>query len=172
MSKLPKTKKSRITNLILLALEKSVDGYIRLDDFLYNPGYYAYGGGWSYPLNKSSLAKALKRLREAGVVELIEDDELILRLTDKGREKAILAQLQTSVGKWDGKYRIIIFDVPEKRRAVRDLLRYNLKSWGFTQWQQSVWVTKKDCTKVFREYIRKIGIEDWVLVLESDNIGR
>lgn len=172
MGKLPQTKKRALTNLILLALEKAVDGYVRLEDFLYNPGYYAYGSGWSYPLNKASLAKALQRLREAGFVELLEDKELILRLTDKGREKAVLAQLQSWGGKWDGKWRIVIFDIPEKRRAARDLLRYNLKSWGFTPWQKSVWVTKKDCAKPLRKYIADVGIQDWVLVMESADIGR
>lgn len=171
-AKLPERKGRKVTNLILLALEKAVDGYVRLEDFLYNPGYYAYGDGWEYPLNKASLAKALQRLRVAGFVELVADKEFILRLTDRGRERAILAQLQSSGGKWDGKWRIVIFDVPEKRRSVRDLLRHNLKSWGFNPWQQSVWVTKRNCTEALRKYIQNIGIEDWVMILESDNIGR
>jgi len=171
-AKLPENKKRKVTNLVLLALEKAIDGYVRMEDFLYNPGYYAYGDGWSYPLNKASLAKALQRLRIRGFIELIEDQELIIRLTDKGREKAVLAQLQSSGGEWDGKWRVVIFDVPEKRRTARDLLRYSLKSWGFTPWQQSVWVTKKNCTAALRKYIQNIGIEDWVMVLESDNIGR
>lgn len=171
-AKLPVSKKRRVTNLILLALEKAVDGYVRFEDFANNTGFYALGNGWDYPLNKASLAKALQRLRTGGFVELIEDKELILRLTDKGKEKAVLAELQSSDGKWDGKWRVVIFDIPEKKRAARDLLRYNLKSWGFTPWQQSVWVTKKNCTKALRKYINQIGIEDWVMILETDNIGR
>ncbi|MBI2196819.1 hypothetical protein HYU45_04405 [Candidatus Daviesbacteria bacterium] len=172
MGKLPQTKKGAVTNLILLALEKAIDGYVRLEDFLYNPGYYAYGDGWNYPLNKASLAKALQRLRQAGFIELLEDKDLILRLTDKGRERAVLAELQSLAGEWDGRWRIVIFDVPEKRRSARDLLRHNLKTWGFTPWQQSVWVTKKNCTAPLRKYIKNVGIEDWVLVIESDDIGR
>ena len=172
MAKLPQSKGRKVTNLILLALERAIDGYVRFEDLANNPGYYAYGMGWSYPLNKASVAKALQRLREGGYVELLNDEQLILKLTDKGREKAILAELQSQVGKWDGKWRIVIFDIPEKRRAARDLLRHNLKSWGFTPWQKSVWVTKKNCTEPLREYVSSIGIEDWVLIIESDNIGR
>lgn len=172
MIKLPESKRKKVTNLILLALERAIDGYVRFEDFANNPGYYAYGSGFGYPLNKASLAKALKRLREGGFVELIGEKELILRLTDKGKEKAILAQLNSLDETWDGKWRIVIFDVPEKRRSARDLLRHNLKSWGFISWQKSVWVTKKNCTKPLREYIKKLGIEDWVLVIESGNIGR
>lgn len=172
MIKLPESRKKKITNFILLTLEKAIDGYVRFDDLIHHSHSYAYGGGWEKELKKASIAKALQRLREGGFVDFIDDKELMLKLTDKGREKAILAQLQSPGGKWDGKWRIVIFDIPEKRRSARDLLRHNLKDWGFTPWQKSVWVAKKDCTKLLREYIKKIGIEDWVLVLESDNIGR
>lgn len=163
-------RKKSVSNLILLSLEKAVDGYVRLEDFLYNPGFYSYGDGWNYSIKKSGLARALKRLRENGLVELLDDQELILRLTDKGKEKAVLANLLIEENKWDGKYRIIIFDVPEKRRAARDLLRLKLKSWGFVPWQRSVWVTKKNCTKPLRDFIKQVGIKDWVKVLESDNV--
>ena len=169
MAKLPETKGKKVTNFILLALEKAVDGYVRFEDFTYHHYQYIYG---IQELKKASLSKALQRLRQGGIIELIDDEQLIYRLTDKGREKAILAELQSSDGSWDGKWRIVIFDIPEKRRAVRDLLRHNLKSWGFIPWQQSVWVTKKNCTQALRRYISNIGIEDWVMVLETDNIGR
>lgn len=64
------------------------------------------------------------------MVDLLEDKGIIVRLTDQGREKAILAKLQIEDEQWDGRWRIVIFDIPEKRRGARDILRYNLKSWG------------------------------------------
>ncbi len=163
--------KKNLTNFILLALEKTVDGYVRLEDFAYNPGYYAYGDGWDFPLKKASLSQALKRLRENGLVDLVDNEKLILRLTDRGREKAVLAKIKFDSQKWDGKWRLVIFDIPEKKRSVRDLLRSKLKQWDFVYLQQSVWVSKKDCTEVLRNFIKSVGIEDWVMVIESDNTG-
>lgn len=163
-------KKKSLSNFILLALEKSVDGLVRIEDLLANPHYYAYFGGGDYTLKKSELALAFKRLRERGLVDFVSDEKLAYRLTDQGRQKAVMQSLAVDDKKWDGKWRVVIWDIPEKRRSARDLLRYQLKSWGFTPWQQSIWVTKKNCTKPLREYIRKIGIGDWVKVLESDNI--
>ncbi len=163
--------KKNITNFILLALEKAVDGYVRFEDFAYNPGFYAYGSGWDFPLKKSSLAQGLKRLRENGLVDFIDDEKLLVRLTDQGREKAVLAKIKFDDQKWDRKWRLVIFDIPEKRRAVRDLLRSKLKQWDFLHLQQSVWASKKDCTKALRGFIKSVGIEDWVMVIESDNIG-
>ncbi|OGE15091.1 hypothetical protein A2769_03305 [Candidatus Daviesbacteria bacterium RIFCSPHIGHO2_01_FULL_37_27] len=163
-------KRKSFSNFILLALEKAVDGTVRFNDFAQNTEYYAYGNGWDYPLDKSSLSKTLKRLRENGLVDFIVDDEISIRLTDKGREKAILANLLLEDEKWDGKWRILIFDVPEKRRVVRDVLRSKLKNWGFVGWQQSVWVTKKNCVKPLKDFINQVGIKDWVKVFEADEV--
>lgn len=153
-------------------LEKAVDGYVRMDDFINNPKYYAYGGGWEYPLKKAALAKALKRLRENGLIDFIDDETLIFRLTDSGKDKALWIKIREEDEKWDGKWRLVFWDIPEKRKAVRDLLRHKLKQLGFIRWQKSVWASKKNCTKQLRNFIRSVGIEDWVLVVESDNVGR
>ena len=163
-------KRKSVGNYILLALEKVVDGAIDLNNFINHPG--PFGLGWDYPVKKSLLSLTVKRLRENGLVDFISDDKLAIRLTEEGREKAVLARIMLEEKKWDGKWRFVIFDIPEKRRLARDLLRIKLKAWGFKPWQQSVWVTKKNCTKLLREYIKKVGIEDWVMVIESDNVGR
>lgn len=163
-------RKKSLSNFILLALEKSVDGYVKLEDFMYNPGFYAYGSGWEHSLKKSAISRALKRLREYGFVELLSDEGIVMRLTDHGKAQALVAKLLIDDEKWDGKWRIVVFDIPEKRRVARDVLRVKLKRWGFVPWQKSVWVSKKKCTQALREYIKYVGIKDWVMVIESDNV--
>lgn len=165
-------KRKSLSKFILFMLEKSVDGYVRLENFLYNPGYYAYGDGWEYPLKKAALAKALKRLREEGLVDFIDDEKLVLRLTDSGRDRALWIKMREDNEKWDGMWRLVFWDIPEKRKVVRDLLRHKLKQLGFIKWQKSVWASKKDCTNALRKFIKQVGIEDWVFVVESDNVGR
>ena len=152
-------------------LEKSVDGYVRMEDFLHNPGYYAYGSGWEYPLKKAILSKALERLRVGGFINFTDEKTLIFRLTDSGKDRALWISMREDDEKWDGKWRLVIWDIPEKRRAARNLLRYKLKQMGFIKWQKSVWASKKNCTKPLRDFIKQVGIEDWVMVIESDNIG-
>lgn len=163
-----KVKKS-LTNLILYALEKSVDGYVRFEDFTNHHYRYHYG---IPELKKASLAQALKRLRENGFIELISDHEIAFRLTEKGKDKALIASLKFSNEQWDGKWRLVVFDIPEKRRPARDLLRQKLKEWEFTNLQKSVWGSKKNCLKPLRNFIKQVGIEDWVMVFESDDIGK
>lgn len=161
------TKKS-LTNAILLILEKTVGGYVRYDDLIHHSYSYAWGGGWDKSLRKSDLSLALKRLRERGLIDFVSDEKLAYRLTDKGKQKAIWESISLKDEKWDGKWRVVIFDIPEKRRQARNLLRDSLKKWNFIPWQKSVWATKKDCTTALRNFIKNVGIENWVIVLESD----
>lgn len=158
--------KGSISEFIILALEKTVDGYVRLDDFINNPKRYAFGDP-SY-IKKSSLSQALKRLRESGLVkEDHSQDETILKLTGLGKE-ALGPAFDES--KWDGKWRIVIFDIPEKFKTVRNLFRRRLKDWGFKIWQRSVWINKKNVTNRLNELIKDLKIDKWVAIIESDSL--
>lgn len=163
-----KIHKGKLSHAILLALEKTVDGYVRLEDFLYNTHIYARG--YDRPLKKSEFSQALKRLRERGLAQEVQIDEgkIIFKLTQLGRD--VLGVKPVSDFDWDGVWRIVIFDIPERNKRVRDKFRRKLKHWGFKNWQQSVWVTKNDVTDKLRSLIEELGIEKWVAVLESSNV--
>lgn len=92
----------------------------------------------------SSLSKkGLVRFVTAGGVEYAE-------LTAKGREYMEYAaekeRMRAFSGKkWDGKYRLVIFDIPEKKRGIRDQFRTLVKNAGFYHLQDSVWAFPYDC---------------------------
>ncbi len=161
--------KGKLSQSILLALEKTVDGYIRLEDFLYNTHIYAKG--YDRPLKKSELSQALKRLRERGLLEqdFIDESKIIFKLTELGRD--VLGVKTFNELDWDGNWRVVIFDIPEEKRRIRDQFRRKLKHWGFKNWQQSVWVSKADVTDKLRALIEELGIGQWVAVFESGNVS-
>ncbi|MBU6323448.1 MAG: CRISPR-associated endonuclease Cas2 [Patescibacteria group bacterium] len=78
-----------------------------------------------------------------------EDEEGRLRLTEKGErsiEKALMREyVIPEQVRWDGKWRILMFDVREKRRRVRAQLRLLLQGAGFVLLQDSVWVHPYPC---------------------------
>lgn len=153
--------KKSLTNAILFALEKAVDGYVRFEDFAYHHYRYFY----DYPhLRKSSLSQALKRLREQGLIEETKlNNDVIFKLTQEGKD---LINDTYEEKNWDGKWRIVIFDIPEEKRIVRNLFRRNLKKWGFKHLQKSVWISKRRVFEKLEIYIKDLGIEKWVIVLE------
>lgn len=164
-----KIRKGSLSEFTLLVLEKAIDGFVRYDDLIHHSKSYAYGDRWNRSLRKSELSQALKRLREKGLVEYEDSkiERLIIKLTDLGRDA--LGDLAILEKDWDGKYRIVIFDIPESKRVVRDLFRRRLRDWKFKSWQKSVWVGKYNVTQKLRQLINKVGIGDWVAVIESND---
>ncbi len=76
------------------------------------------------------------------------DGSLTFTLTQKGKMKALTFQFSAMKLKnslWDGKWRTIIFDIPEKKRVERDALRRKLKELGFQELQKSVFIFPYEC---------------------------
>ena len=78
-----------------------------------------------------------------------EDRTISVVLTEKGKHTALkynpdLMQIKKPL-RWDNKWRFVIFDIPEKKKAARQALRIRLRSCGFYQLQRSVWVYPYEC---------------------------
>lgn len=161
--------KEKLRDLILVTLEAAVDYSIDLADYYSSPKRFI---GWQPRYNKSSLSTTISRLRKKGLVEkTIDEGKVLLKLTEAGQEWVFLKKAEELIA-WDGIWRIVIFDIPEKHARVRDKLRRRLKEWGFNQWQKSVWASKKSVTDHLRKLVKDLKVEDWVLVIESTNTGR
>lgn len=72
--------------------------------------------------------------------------------------------------KWDNKWRIIIFDIPEKKRWVRDEIRQIFVEAGFIKLQNSVWVYPYDCEDVIGLLKTDFGIGRDMLYIIADQI--
>lgn len=107
----------------------------------------------------SELERVVGRLARNGWVEKKETPEgTKIIITDKGKKQVLLFQLedlQPKKEKWDGKWRMVFFDVEEEKRKKRDDLRRYLKKLGFWQMQRSVWVSPYDCEKEVK-YLREV----------------
>lgn len=162
-------KKNSLPYFILLALEKSIRAHELFIDFAYHHHEMIYS---SYPreIKYGALYQAVRDLRKKGFIETSKNEgKMILKLTDRGREEAIIKKLLNRKN-WDGKWRIVIFDIPEKHRKLRQILRGKLKEWEFEKWQKSVWASKKDLTIPLRKFIEEVDLKDWVRVLVANDV--
>ena len=73
--------------------------------------------------------------------------------------------------KKDGVTRLVIFDVPEKHRKKRDVLRINLIASDFKQLQKSVWVGYSPLPKDFIELITDLRLDKMVHIFDVKNKG-
>lgn len=110
---------------------------------------------------RESITSSRKRLVEKGYLEY---QGTFLRLTSKGEKVLMLLEAKEfrlkKPKKWDKKWRVLIFDISEKRRGTRDKIRATLHSIGFMKLQNSVWIYPYDC-------------EDLITLLKADfKIGK
>jgi DNA-binding transcriptional regulator PaaX len=75
-----------------------------------------------------------------------------LRLLDRGKKKLADIKFRNfSLIKpkvWDGKWRIIVFDIPVIKNGIRMAIKRQIENWGFVWLQNSVWVYPYDCRQV------------------------
>jgi len=95
------------------------------------------------------IKRTLTRLLRKNLVrkEVSEGRERIV-LTGEGKKQALkykLADLRPKTGKWDGKWRMVFFDIDDEHRKKRDELRKLLARLGFQRYQESVYVSRFDC---------------------------
>ena len=128
-----------------------------------NPSYGRTGKNPKYTINET-----IGRLLEKKLICFEETPKgKFIKMTPKGEEKlraidlsSIYEKQKKSGKKWDGKWRVVIFDIREKRRGVRDKFRNLLVEIGFYRLQNSVWVYPYD-------------FEDLLILLKADfKIGK
>ncbi|MBU2037280.1 hypothetical protein KJ866_03740 [Patescibacteria group bacterium] len=108
--------------------------------------------------------KLIKRKMKGGRSEMI--------LTEKGREELLKYDIDKIKLKnnepWDGKWRVVIFDIPEDKKQARDALRSKFKHLGMLQLQKSVFVYPFDCKKEIDFVSDFFEVGDDILYLESE----
>lgn len=72
--------------------------------------------------------------------------------------------------KWDGKWRVIVFDIPEKLKKARDMLRCKLLHLGFVKIQESVYVYPFECAVEIKYISEVLNIQKYVLIMITDII--
>ncbi len=141
-----RAKKAKIQQIILESVKLA--GYIGLTAFA--PKVLAQMkrlGLVTHPRQIESVKRSKDKLIKKGLLEL-KNDQLII--TQHGRRYLLKC---LSLGekerldnkKWDKKWRVIIFDVPETKRFDRNNIRQALVSIGFLRLQNSVWVYPYNC---------------------------
>lgn len=103
-----------------------------------------------------------------------KDGEITMTLSERGRKQILklnLDQLEIKVpARWDKKWRLVIFDIPEKIKPAREALRDKLKDLGFFELQHSVWVWPYQCRDEINFIVEVFDIRQYVRLVEADSI--
>ncbi|MCD6148391.1 CRISPR-associated endonuclease Cas2 [bacterium] len=133
--------------------------------------------GEKKPIKKKDprFKNAFYYLKNRGYLDIRKKNhQIYIALTKQGRKRAgkyLIDDLNIKKPrKWDKKYRIVFFDIPNITRIKRDALRGKLKELGFFRLQQSVWVYPYECRKeidLLREFF---GLKKEELILITGEI--
>lgn len=129
-------------------------------------------------INKYSFRRSFQRLSQE---KLIEERKMLngsfkLTLTKEGKRQAKTISLFGSSIRfrkprcWDGKWRIVLFDIPEKDRTFRDILREHLRALEFFKLQHSVFISPYPFEKPILELVALYEAEPYVRVISAYKI--
>ena len=113
-------------------------------------------------LSQTQIRKSIEGLERRNIISLEEiNNEVHVILEEKGKQKvaqyslAKIMEYKRRQKKWNGKWYMVFFDIPESQRNKRDYLRKFLRNVGFYQFQKSVYIFPFECEQEI-EYIRNI----------------
>ncbi|WP_050615000.1 phenylacetic acid degradation operon negative regulatory protein PaaX [Bacillus testis] len=95
-------------------------------------------------------------------------------LTEQGigrMEEAAKRIYKLAPQKWDGKWRILMYTIPEEKRQIRDELRKELLWSGFGSFSNACWISPNHLEKEVRLLIQKYHIEEYTDFFISDYMG-
>ena len=124
-------------------------------------------------IDRNQLFQALNILKLGKFLEIKTkpDETKYINLTSKGKNRADKFSLQELAirmpRRWDKKWRIVIFDIPEDRKSLRDELRRRLKILGFAEFQKSVFAFPYHCEDEINILVNFFGLHEHVRYLES-----
>ena len=130
---------------------------------------------WARRLNAAdpdSFRHTIRRLKRRGYLEVVKKhNQKFLKLTHSG-ELSILVQKAgvKKTDKWDGKWRVIIYDIPEESKEKRKLLRYLLKKNHFYKLQASVYITPYPLNREALDYLKVSGLSIFIRIFRVDEM--
>lgn len=119
-------------------------------------------------LEYEAVADAVRKLYQNKLVDYREskDGMITISLTEQGKQRALTYKIgELSIrrpARWDRKWRLVIFDIPERFKSARDTLRQHLKRLGFLELQRSVFVHPFACRDEIDFIVEFYQIRPWV----------
>lgn len=123
-------------------------------------------------INRKALHRVVKSMYQSHLLtkKKNKDGTTTLVLTHEGKRLALRYDLETLAlkkkKKWDGKWYVVMYDIPEKKRKLREILLARLKALGFVELQHSVFVYPYDCRNEIEFVIETYDARRYIRCME------
>ena len=128
-------------------------------------------------IDRRLIHNAIRRLNQKRLIELIQKgDKLYIQITKNGKnliknfdyDYLILYRPK----KWDKKWRLVIFDIPEKKNKERQAFSTKLKDLGFYPLQESSYIYPYDCQDELDFVCEFLSINRYVNYCLVESLGK
>ncbi len=120
------------------------------------------------------VARTITYMKSRGLIR--GDYEHGLQITKKGRDRLKKSEYQKlsvpSQDEWDGAWRLVFYDIPEKHKVGRDALTQKLRSLNFYQLQRSIWVHPFPCRDEVAKVTDRNDVARFTSIVETYFIDR
>jgi len=128
--------------------------------------------------DQRNFERSIHRLSREKLIEekILPNGSFKLELTEEGKKQAKIASLLGNYinfpkpKRWDGKWRIVLFDIPEKDRVFRDILREHLRALDFFKLQYSVFISPYPFEKPILELVALYSAKPYVRVITATKV--
>lgn len=160
---MPGLNRSGLRAGLLLLLAAAADVYVEIS----YSSVYSRLRGYSY--QKRSAVTMVKRMLKKEIA--VENDRLRLSASGRRSVEDWVPVIKYKKAHWDGKWRLIIYDVPEKYRKKRNQIREILNRHGYGLWQKSVYITPHPVMVEVARWLKTKQLFKYVVCLESKQVG-
>ncbi len=124
-------------------------------------------------LKKNIIDTNLSRLEKQGLV-IKDSKKKVYCLTEEGEKFVSYIKNRYEILKkpWDGKIRVVIFDIPEKKEKWRRWLRDELQLLQFKLLQKSVYIGKTALPKSLYQDIIQSGLSQYIFIFTMSEFDR
>ena len=94
------------------------------------------------------------------------NEKFSLNLTAEGKRI-----IRRNSPKKDGVWKLVIFDIPEKQKYVRVVLRAKLRALHFQKWQNSIWISPYELDEEIEDELKQLGKKFFVRLIKTKEIN-
>jgi hypothetical protein len=136
---------------------------------------YSVAFGEKLPQNlyaNRKISQGFSGLRRYKFIRRVKNNNYVLTSKGKARlQYIIIDDIELKDQKhWNGKWYLVMYDLPIRFKKVRNALRWKLKDLGFFQFQKSAWIYPYPCKEEILFVADFFGVRKYIEILEVHKI--
>lgn len=124
--------------------------------------------------SESAVRATLFRLRKTNLIQDSQKGrETLFSLADSGKEYITdyMNRISRAEQEWNGKWLLFSFNIPEKKRGLRNILRSELIALGFGRLHANLWVSPYDIREECNKIIERLKLKEFTAMFITDYAG-